>query len=370
MRAEDRSGGPGIVVPPRDATHLVLPMIPRSVTIAARNLRHDLARTGIALAGSGFSLVVIFMQLGFFRATQRTATLVLDKLDFDLVVTSKHYEYFADPGTFPIDRVRAAASVPGVASVVPLYVRSGLWRSLAGPPPSGGWSSPGQWKRKSILILSYRTADRPFLPGVPGLEEQGRGVPIGALERPDSVFLDRRSRPEFGPQEPGTPVELNSRPFRLGGTFAMGTGFAAEGSALLSLPNFARAFGEPARDRPSLGLVRLAPGARVDAVEAGLRRALPGEPADGPGSDVRVLRRSEVEAREQRFWILEKTIGVIFVMGVVISFLVGLVVFYQVLSSDIADHLSEYATLKAIGYSNASVAAIVVAQASILGLVG
>jgi putative ABC transport system permease protein len=49
---------------------------------------------------------------------------------------------------------------------------------------------------------------------------------------------------------------------------------------------------------------------------------------------------------------------------------VGFVVFYQVFSSDIADHLHEYATLKAIGYSDGQVGSIVIGQAVLLGLLG
>jgi putative ABC transport system permease protein len=350
-------------------------MIIRSITIALRNLMHDLPRTGIALAGSGFSLIVIFMQLGFFRATERTATLVLEKLDFDLVVTSKDYQYFSEAGTFPLARIRTAGSIAGVASVVPLYVRSGVWRSLADAPPSRSGASPERWRRRSILVLSYSPSDRPFRPGIQGLEEQGRGTRIDELEKPFALFVDRRSRPEFGPRDPGTPVELNNQRFNLAGTFEMGTGFAAEGSAILSRWNFARAFGDDELDRPSLGLIKLSPSAKAEQVEARLLDALPGPSAEAgaagrPDADVRVFQRSDIEWRERLFWIRDKTIGVLFAMGMVISFLVGLVVFYQVLSSDIADHLSEYATLKAMGYSDGSVAAIVMSQASLLGLAG
>ena len=38
--------------------------------------------------------------------------------------------------------------------------------------------------------------------------------------------------------------------------------------------------------------------------------------------------------------------------GVVLGFVVGMVICYQILTSDVADHLPEYATLKAIGYTN------------------
>ena len=57
-------------------------------------------------------------------------------------------------------------------------------------------------------------------------------------------------------------------------------------------------------------------------------------------------------------------------MGVVISVLVGFVVVYQVLSSDIADHMAEYATLKALGATDRRIAGVVIEQALLLGLIG
>lgn len=53
-----------------------------------------------------------------------------------------------------------------------------------------------------------------------------------------------------------------------------------------------------------------------------------------------------------------------------IGVLVGIVILYQVLSTDVADHLSEYATFKAMGYSQRFILGIVFEEAAILGLLG
>jgi putative ABC transport system permease protein len=50
--------------------------------------------------------------------------------------------------------------------------------------------------------------------------------------------------------------------------------------------------------------------------------------------------------------------------------IVGMVIVYQILFSDIANHLREYATLKAIGYSNFYLARVVMASALILAVLG
>lgn len=356
----------------------------RHTAIAWRNLLNDRPRTGIALAGVGFSLIVIFMQLGFFRATQRTATLVLYRFDFDIVIISKHYLYLADPDSFPMTRIRTARAVPGVRSAYPVYVRSGLWRSLSMDSPKNGAntsatagrsSSEPPWKRRMILVMALFPSDPVFKKGVPGLDPEESAELLRVLDEPDVVAIDQRSRQEFGPQETNTEVELNNQRFKIAGQFKMGTGFASDGAALLNHHNFATAFGGSALDAPTLGLVKVRAGEQVADVVQRLKAALPSAgtgqaAASGEESDVKVLSRDELEAKEGRFWISEKAIGVLFMMGVAISFFVGLIVFYQVLSSDIADHLPEYATLKAIGYTDLRVALIVVEQAVILGLTG
>jgi putative ABC transport system permease protein len=63
-------------------------------------------------------------------------------------------------------------------------------------------------------------------------------------------------------------------------------------------------------------------------------------------------------------------VGVIFGLGVVIGTLVGLVVVYQVLATDVADHLREYATFKAMGYPHRFFLGLVLEEAIILAVLG
>ena len=49
------------------------------------------------------------------------------------------------------------------------------------------------------------------------------------------------------------------------------------------------------------------------------------------------------------------------------GFLIGGVIFYQVLATDIIKHLREFATMKAIGYSDTDVSQVVLLQAAIYG---
>ena len=83
-----------------------------------------------------------------------------------------------------------------------------------------------------------------------------------------------------------------------------------------------------------------------------------------------ILTIGEMIGQEQAFWQNHTPIGQIFRLGVILGFVVGLVICYQVLSSDIRDHLAEYATLKAIGYDNTFLVQVVCRQALWLALLG
>jgi putative ABC transport system permease protein len=78
----------------------------------------------------------------------------------------------------------------------------------------------------------------------------------------------------------------------------------------------------------------------------------------------------EASARDQRFQTTQRPVGLVFGFGVVIGVLVGVIIVYQVLSTDVADHLKEYATFKAIGYPQRFFLGVVFEEALILGLLG
>jgi len=80
--------------------------------------------------------------------------------------------------------------------------------------------------------------------------------------------------------------------------------------------------------------------------------------------------RAELDRVEQNYWVRQTATGKIFSFGVFLTLVVAAVVVYQVLSGDIRDHLSEYATLKAIGYHNRYLTGVVFQEALLLALLG
>src|SRR5204863_2887166 len=114
--------------------------------------------------------------------------------------------------------------------------------------------------------------------------------------------------------------------------------------------------------RVNLGLVRLAPGANANDVAARLKQVLP--------PDVTALTTAQLAARERRHWVEETSLGLIFRLGVGVALFVGIVFVYQVIASDIANRLHEYATLKAMGYGPAYLAGVVLRQAGLIAALG
>lgn len=324
------------------------------------NLLHNRVRTLVAVAGVTFAIVLIFMQLGFLEALKSTATVIYDALDFDICIRSKDYLHLASAGTFPRARMYQAASTVGVVQVTPFYVLPNLWRS---PPHS---SRPGE--NRGILVMGVQ-------PGLPTFRvaELQRAVDT-LLVSPDVMLIDQRTRPEYGPingvafgdedVQAGVETELGGQRARLVGYFRLGTGFSANGAVLVTDRGFLRAAPGRTAEDVTLGLVQLpksTPPATVREIAGRIKQRIT--------ADVDVLTREEVRVQELNYWVRGTSFGLIFQVGVGIALIVGGAIVYQVLASDVANMLPEYATLKAMGYSDGYLGGIVVRQAAVLAVV-
>jgi putative ABC transport system permease protein len=330
--------------------------------LACLNLLHQRIRTLISLAGVGFAVLLIFAQLGFLGSVDRTATLLYDKLDFDLILASREYLDLNTPQEFPRRRLSQAEAVAGVDSVRPMWVSLGMWR---GPSPRSSTSvDPRRW---NIMILGVRPEDLHlvFRNPAPGIfrDREELAASETALARPNAVLIDRRSWPNFGsPKElhPGAVVELNEQQLELAGNFEIGTGFGYNGLLLTSDATIDRV-GARSPGRVTFGLVKLRPGADPEEVKNRLNELLP---------DTHAYNRDEINAKEAEYWLQETAVGQFFKLGVAVALVGGVLFVYQMMAADIRNHLPEYATVKAIGYRNGYLSRIILWQAALLALVG
>lgn len=283
--------------------------------------------------------MLIFVQLALQSALLKTGHLVYEGLKFDVAILSKEYIYLAQPGGFPRSRLFQASGVEGVEKAAPVYFGVAPWRN----PESGS--------RRLILVIGFDPRQSTF-----STQDIQSGLPY--LMRPDTVLLDRQTRSEFGPQQPGLRTELGPRRVEVVGLYDMGTGFAAYGGVVSADFNFPLLFPNRSLETVSVGLVSLTDKAAPEPVLALLRSTLP--------EDVIVLRRDELFAREEEYWDSASSVGIMLAWSVLVDVLVAAAVLYQVLSTDILRRLPEYSTLLALGYGKAFLYRSVGAQALIL----
>jgi putative ABC transport system permease protein len=83
---------------------------------------------------------------------------------------------------------------------------------------------------------------------------------------------------------------------------------------------------------------------------------------------VSVLTRTELRQRDIDYWDAGTPVSIVVMIGLVVGFVVGVVICYQVLYTEIADHLPEFATLRAMGYGGGFLAVIVGSEAILLSV--
>jgi putative ABC transport system permease protein len=320
--------------------------------LAWHNLLHNKVKTSVAVAGVVFAIVLMFMQLGFLEAVKVSATLVYDELDFDICLRSKDYLNLADARFIPRQRIAQAKTVAGVERAVPLTVASNAWRN------------PLNGQRLAVLCMGVNPTDPVFVSAE--IQDRARD----SLVHTNALLIDTKTRREygpsngeqFGPEDVGRAVEINGTAVDIAGEYTCGTGLSCGGAAILSERGLQQITPGLSADQISLGLIKVAATADVQAVANQLRSVMQG--------DVDVLTRPEVIDEELRFWVWDTNYGLIFQLGVFVSLIVGTAIVYQVLVSDVASLLPEYATLKAMGYSNGYLAIVILQQALALAIIG
>ena len=304
--------------------------------IAWRILAHQKGRTALAIGGIFIAILLIFVELGFFIAVPQGGMLIYDHMRFDLLLVSKKYVFQTESWQFPRARLDEVRKNPDVAQASAVYLGGAKWQDSTGGI------------RLDISAIGFDPQSRVF--DVRDIEQQ-----IEALQKVDTVLVDSQTRSIFGPLTPGRLVELNGRPTTIGGTYELGTGFLGLGIVLASEENFFRLSpGRPA-DTVNLGLLTLKPGADPDRVAQQLRTSLT--------DDMQVFTRPELTAHEVRFWTTRTGTGLIFGSGLIVAVIVGIMVLYQTLATQITRQLPQFATMKAIGYTNLFLNGIVLSEA-------
>ena len=311
-------------------------------------LTHKRGRFAAALAGVAFANVLVFVQLGLMNSMG--------------AATLKPYEFFAADVMISAGDANALAEGGNVA-------RQWMLQALADPDVVQGMGlfvGTAPWDRGGTdIALTTFGID----PGRPGFIAPGLTDDLHLLQVQDAAILDRLAR-GLPPEEaaairPQTPLrfETQDRTLTALATFAGGGGFGGDGYMLVSDQTFLSLFPARSSAAPDHILLRLRPGADPAAAIARLESLVSDD-------SLRIRSYADAAAEDLRYQQTQRPTGVIFGFGVLIGVLVGLVIVYQVLSADVADHLREYATFKAMGYGPRFFLGIVIEEALVLGFLG
>jgi putative ABC transport system permease protein len=320
----------------------------KHIPLAWLQLIEHKSRLAVAIAGIAFADMLIFIQLGFQDALYDSAIQPHRNLQADLVVINPQFQTLFSVKTFQRDRLYQILGYSGVKSVNPLYISTGQWRN------------PTTKIDRAILIWGIDPSQPTFV--FPEVNQK-----LDKLKLLNRVLFDRAGRPEYGDiaveyeKNGAMEVELNSQMVTVAGIFTNGASFAADGNVITSDSTFLKLFNTYKKSDISVGLITLKSGVNRELVQTQIAAGM---------SDLRILTIDEFAAVEKNYWESQGAIGFIFTLGVIVGFIVGIVIVYQILYTDVSERLPEYATLKAMGYSDRYLLTIVLQEALFLAILG
>ena len=305
------------------------------IYVATKNTFNNPKRSSAAAAGICLSILLVLVQLGFLNAARKGSTLLYEDFDFDIAMVSNNFQFlFTAP---PIDHIRlaqAVGAVPEILDTFQLNIKNATWTA-----EETGIDSP---------LMLIGVDNNPAFILHTDIKNKLNDIANG-----NKTIIDAFSDSSYGDISIGVEGKVNKQPVKIIGSFELGMFFFAEGSAIVDNGQFARLSGRESRDL-SIGLIKIEPGASIKNIVNQLNSILP--------DDVIALDRISFIEREQDYFIEVKPVGIMFRLGTLVAYIVGITILYQILATDIANRLKEYATMKAIGLSQPFIYGIGIAQ--------
>ena len=311
-------------------------------------LTHKRGRFVAALSGVAFANVLVLVQLGIMNSMATATLKPYELFEADIMISAADANALAEGSNVARQWMLQAFADPDVVAGMGLFVGNAPWD-------------------RGDTDITFTTFGIDL--GQPGFVAPAIAGDLALLQVQDVAIIDRLARglprDEAAAIRPQTPLsfETQGRTLTALDTFAGGGGFGGDGYMFVSDQTFLSLFPARSSAAPDHILLRLRPGADADATIARLQTLISAD-------DLRIRSYDAAAQEDLRYQQTQRPTGVIFGFGVLIGVLVGLVIVYQVLSADVADHLREYATFKAMGYGPRFFLGIVVEEALVLGLLG
>ncbi|MBE9190363.1 FtsX-like permease family protein [Gloeocapsopsis crepidinum LEGE 06123] len=328
---------------------MILQQLRRRTPLGWIQLRHNKTRLLVSIGGIAFADILMFMQLGILNGLYDSNTAPHRQLQTDIVLVSTQARQLTNLLSFPRRRLYQAMDVPGVASAQALYINF------------IDWKHPETRQKTAMLVVGVNPDTKAF--DLPAVNQS-----LDKIKLPDTVLFDRAARGNYQwvidqvEQKRTVTTEIERRTITIAGLFELGASFTTDGILLTSDQSFLRLFPSRQAGQVSLGLVQVQPGSDPEAVVEDLNAYLP--------QDVKAMTKQGFVDFEKAYIDQNQPIAFVFGLATTIGFIVGIVIVYQILSTDVNDHLAEYATFKAMGYRDRYLLGAIFEEALILAAIG
>lgn len=319
------------------------------IPVGWHQLRKQKGRLIVSLIGVAFANILIFVQLGILNSLFELNTMFHRIIETDAVVISEDAVQLTQANTFARSRLYQCLDVDGVESIQPVYI---------GTMPL---KQPGQEKDTHALVIGFNPSSIPIQ--IDSVKESAHLLKIA-----NTILFDTKARGDFKEiiekleNHQDATMVMSDNNVRGVGKFKLGAAFNVDAYVLTSDQTFLRLSPEKSANRPSIGLISIAEDKDVEEVVKNIKARLP--------SDVMVFSKKDFIQFEVDYINKRSPISFIFTLGAVLGFLVGIAIVYQILSSDVASHLKQYATFKAIGFTDLRLFGIIFEEALILAVLG
>lgn len=325
-------------------------LVPLGIPLAWMQLTSEGKRFGVAIAGITFAVAMMLFQMGLQNALFKQVVGPLLLLDGEVVMVGDNYEYFGVGRGFPQVRLHQARAVEDVIDTNIIKLGTSSFKNV----------DTGQ--ERDIFIIAFDPSKDVFLPE--DIKSQQN-----LLKRDGDVLFDDLSRSQygnvakaFGRSDGDVRTEIGGKRADIVGLIEIGPTFAADGNVMMSLQTFAEVWPQSSAGVADVGVIKLREGADADAVVAQLKKICP--------TDVKVMTKKNFIQAEKDYWSVRTPIGFVIGASMAVAIFVGAVIVYQILYTDVSDHIPEYATLKAIGFSDKFFIWIIVQESFILSILG
>ena len=310
-------------------------------TLATRNLIHDRMRFFVTLVGIVFSIVLVAVQTGMYLGSEKTILAMIDKTDTDLWVVAEGAQSF-DRASMLKGRERySTLPIEGIASVDDIIVGCSKWKRTDGGD--------------NLIVLV-------------GVDPQGGALEpwnvvegdVSELALPEAVAVDKSYFKNLGVTGIGSTGTINNREARVRALTQGIRSFTTLPFVFMSKRQ-ARTYLNLPADVSTFLTVKLKDGADLETVKSKLSARF---------SEADVLTPDEFRARSRSKWLFNTGAGAALIGGAILGIIVGVVIVAQTLYSSAKDHITEFATLRALGSSSGYIIKVILWQALLSAVIG